>query len=480
MKELALSALNTAQKLGASYADIRINRYKSQSLRAENDRRDRERVTSLRESEDFGFGVRVIYDGAWGFSCSNNVTKEEVQRITKRAVTIAKESAKVKVNDVVLTPEPSHTDVYQTPLTKDPFLISIEQKLDLLNRINREVKKTREIESSSAGMSFNFQDKIFASTEGSYILQKLYRSGCGFTATAERNGQRETRECTSRPLSRGYEWIEEMNLLEEAPRVAEEAVMKLDAVEAEPGRYDIITTPTHLELTIHESVGHPTELDRSLGWEANYAGRSFCTPDKLNTMKYGSEIVNLVADNTLPYGMSTCGYDDEGVEAQRWHIVKNGIFVGFSTSREVAHLIGLNRSKGSCFASSWMYMPINRIPNLSLMPGTWELDDLIKDTKNGIFIDGTGNYSIDQLRYNFQFGGDMFWEVKNGKKGKVLKNVLYGGITTEFWGSCDAICNEKYWKPYGTAGCAKGQPVQGYTMAHGSSHARFRNVKVGV
>lgn len=480
MKELTMLALDTAKHLGASYADIRINRYKSQSVSAENDRKGRERVTSLRESEDFGFGIRVLYDGAWGFSSSNVVTKEEVERISARAVQIAKESAAVKVNDVILTPEPPHIDVWQTPITKDPFLISTEQKIDFLNRINSEVKRTKGIESSSSNMSFYLQDKIFASTEGSYVQQKLYRSGCGYQATAVEDGKRETRRNTDLPLGRGYEYIEERPLIEEAPRVAEEAIMKLDAVEAEPGRKTLILDPTHLCLTIHESVGHPTELDRALGWEANYAGRSFCTPDKLNTMQYGSDIVNLVADNTLIHGLSTCGYDDEGVKTQRWHIVKDGIFVSFGTSREVAHLIGLKRSRGSCFASGWRFMPINRIPNLSLMPGTWELDDLFADTKDGIYIEGRGNYSIDQLRYNFQFGGDMFWEIKNGKKARVLKNVLYGGITTEFWGSCDAICNEKYWRPFGVTSCAKGQPVQSYAMSHGSAHARFRNIKVGV
>jgi len=480
MKELAMSALDTARQHGASYADIRINRYKSQSIGAENDRRGQEKVRTMRESEDFGFGVRVLYDGAWGFSCSNEVTKENAQQVAAKAVRIAKESVKVKINDVILTPEPPHVDVWQTPIVKDPFLISIEQKIDFLNRINREVKKTKGIESSSANMGFNYAHKIFASTEGSYIQQKLYRSGCGYTATAVKNGQRETRTNPELPLGRGYEYIEERPLVEEAPRVAEEALMKFEAVEPEPGTHDLILDPTHLLLTIHESVGHPTELDRALGWEANYAGRSFCTTDKLNKMRYGSDIVNFVADNTLKHGLSTCGYDDEGVQAQRWHIVKNGMFTGYGTSREVAHLIGLERSKGSGFASSWYYMPINRIPNLSLMPGTWELEDLFKDTKNGIHIEGRGNYSIDQLRYNFQFGGDMFWEIKNGKKTRVLKNVLYGGITTDFWGACDAICNEKYWRPYGTTGCAKGQPVQIHTMTHGSAHARFRNIKVGV
>jgi TldD protein len=480
MKELAMLALDSARALGASYADIRINRYKSQSIGAENDRRGRERVPSLRESEDFGFGVRVLVNGAWGFAASNLVTREEVQRIATRATTIAKESARVKVNDVILTPEPAHVDVWQTPITKDPFLISIEQKIELLTRINRTLKENKAIEIAAADMSFAFADKLFASTEGSYILQKLYRSGCGYTATAVKDGKRETRTCADTALSRGYEWIEEKPLLQDAPIVAEEAVMKLEAPEVEPGRYDLILTPTHLSLTIHESVGHPTELDRVLGWEANYAGKSFCTPDQLKKLKFGSEAVNFVGDNTLQYGLATCGYDDEGVKTRRWDVIKNGILVGFSTSREVAHLIGLDRSVGSGFASSWSNMPINRIPNLCLMPGKWELDALIADTRKGIYIDGTGNYSIDQLRYNFQFGGDMFWEIKNGKKGRPLKNVLYGGITTEFWGACDAVCNEKYWRPYGETGCAKGQPVQVHQMAHGSAHARFRNIRVGV
>ncbi|MFC1554833.1 TldD/PmbA family protein [candidate division KSB1 bacterium] len=480
MNELAMLALDKAKSLGASYADIRINLYKSQSIRTANDRKGREIVSSLQESEDYGFGVRVLYDGAWGFSSSNKVTKEEVERIASRAVQIGKESAKIKVNDVVLTPEPPHIDVWQTPIIKDPFLISVEQKIDFLHRINRELKKTRGIESANANMGFNLVDKIFASTEGSYIQQKLYRSGCGYTATAEKNGVRETRSNPDLPLGRGYEYLEERPLMEEAPRVAEEAVQKLDAVECEPGRKDLVLDPTHLLLTIHESVGHPTELDRSLGWEANYAGRSFCTTDKLNNMRYGSKAVNFVADNTLVNGLSTCGYDDEGVKAQRWHIIKDGMFTGFGTSREVAHFIGLKRGNGCGFASSWKYMPINRIPNLSLMPGTWELDDMIKDVKDGIYIEGRGNYSIDQLRYNFQFGGDMFREIKNGKLGRYLKNVLYGGITTEFWNACDAVCNEKFWKPYGTTGCAKGQPVQIHTMSHGSAHARFRNIKVGV
>jgi TldD protein len=477
LKVLTDLALDTATHLGASYADIRIIRTQYESIAAKN-----EKVSNIGKSEDEGFGVRVIANGAWGYASSSLVTESEIQRITAAAVNTAKASAILKKTDVILAPEKSYVDTWRTPYSKDPFNISLETKIDLLLKINAELMKIKDIKVANARMRFTRELQFFASTEGSFIEQEIMQSGAGYAAMAVGEGDMQIR---SFPDShgghfscKGYELIEELPLLENAQKIAEEASALLKAPKCPEKVTDLILSGSQLELQIHESVGHPTELDRVLGTEANYAGTSFVTIDKLGKLKYASTIVNIVADSTIPHGVATVGYDDEGVKAQKWHIIENGIFVGYLTSRETAPVVGEKRSRGAMRADGWNRVPIIRMTNISLMPGEWELDDLIADTKDGIYMDTNRSWSIDQKRLNFQFGTEIAWEIKDGKKTRILKNPVYQGITPEFWNSCDAICNEKHFVLWGLTNCGKGQPGQTAEMSHGAAPARFRNVKV--
>jgi len=320
--------------------------------------------------------------------------------------------------------------------------------------------------------------KLFASTEGSRINFDLLAVHGDFEATAVHDGRFASRGFNTPHLRTGYELITDANFLAEAPRVAAQAVEKVKAPPVEAGQYDLILDPEHLSLTMHESCGHPSELDRALGYEANYAGTSFLTPDKLGTFRYGSPHVNLVADNTEPETLAATGFDDDGVACQKWDIIREGIFVGYCTNREVAPIIGQNRSRGSNRADGWSSVPIVRIANIGLAPGQAKLEDMIADVKRGIYIEGHGSFSIDQQRYNFQFGGDAFWLIENGKRAHMLRDVIYHGITPEFWGSCDAVADATHRQRYGFITCGKGQPAQSGWMTHAASHARIRNVSV--
>jgi TldD protein len=477
LKDLTDLALDTATRLGASYADIRIIQTQYESVSAKN-----EKVSGIGKSEDEGFGVRVIVDGAWGYSSSSRVTKSEIERISAEAVDIARASATLKKTDVVLAPEEPHEDVWRTPIQKDPFKIPLETKIDLLLKINAEMMKAIDIKVASSQMSFMKELQFFANNEGSFIEQEILRSGAGCSATAVGNGDMQTRSFPSSHgggfMCRGYEMIEEMPLLDNAQQTAEEASALLTAPKCPEKKADLILGGSQLALQIHESVGHPTELDRVLGTEANYAGTSFVTTDKLGKLQYGSPVVNIVADSTVPYGLATIGYDDEGVEAQRWHLIENGLFVGYLTSRETALVVGEKRSRGAMRADGWRRIPLIRMTNISLMPGEWTLDDLIADTKDGIYMDSNKSWSIDQKRLNFQFGTEIAWEIKNGKKTRMLKNAVYQSITPEFWNSCDAICDKDHFVLWGVANCGKGQPGQTAEMSHGAAPARFRNIQI--
>lgn len=477
MKDFTDLALDTATRLGASYTDIRIIRTQYESVATKN-----EKVSGIGKSTDEGFGIRVIADGAWGFASSGFVTKTEIEKVAAIAVETAKASAILKKTDVKLAPEESYVDVWRSPYDKDPFKVSLETKIDLLLKINTELMKVKEIKVASARMRFVRELQFFASSEGSFIEQEIMQSGAGYTATAVGEGDMQNR---SFPNShgghfscKGYELVEETPLLENAQRTAEEAAAMLIAPKCPEIKTDLILGGSQLQLQIHESVGHPTELDRVLGTEANYAGTSFVTIDKLGKLQYGSPIVNIVADSTIPHGVATVRYDDEGVKAQKWHIIKDGIFVGYLTSRETAPVIGENRSRGAMRADGWNRIPLIRMTNISLMPGDWTLDDLIADTKNGIYMDTNKSWSIDQKRLNFQFGTEIAWEIKNGKKTRILKNPTYQGITPEFWNSCDAICNADHFVLWGLTNCGKGQPGQTAEMSHGAAPARFRNIQV--
>jgi len=475
LKELTDLALDTATRLGASYADIRIIQTQYESVSAKN-----EKVSNMSKSENEGFGVRVIADGAWGFAASNLVTKSDVERVAAAAVDIAKASALLQKTDVELVPEKPHVDTWRSPFEKDPFSVPLETKIDLLLKINAEMMEVKTIKVASAHMNFKRELQFFANNEGSFIEQELTRTIAGYSATAVGEGDMQTR---SYPAShgggarcKGYELVEEMSLLENAQQTAEEAAALLKAPKCPEKITDVILGGSQLALQIHESIGHPIELDRVLGTEANYAGTSFVTIDKLGGFQYGSPAVNIVADSTVPHGLATVGYDDEGVEAQKWHIIENGVFVGYLTSRETAPVIGESRSRGAMRADGWSQLPLIRMTNISLMPGEWKLDDVIADTKDGIYMDSNKSWSIDQKRLNFQFGTEMAWEIKNGKKTRMLKNASYQSMTPEFWNSCDAVCDD--FVLWGVMNCGKGQPGQTAEMSHGTPSARFRNIKV--
>ena len=482
MKNLTDLALNAASRSGASYADIRIVRTQYESISAKN-----EKVSDIGRSEDEGFGVRVIADGAWGFASGALTSNQEIERISAAAVDIAKASAWANkryapAEDIKLAPEEQHIDVWRTPFAKNPFEIPLEVKIGLLLKINAEMMRVRDIKVAWSQMRFARELQFFANSEGSFIEQEILGSGAGFSATAVGSGDMQTRSFPDSHggqfMCKGYELVEELPLLENAQRTAEEASALLRAPECPEKKTDLILGGSQLALQIHESVGHPAELDRVLGTEANYAGTSFVTIDKLGKLQYASPIVNIVADSTTPHGLATIGYDDEGVEAQRWHLVKDGIFVGYLTSRETAHVIGEARSRGAMRAHGWRRIPLIRMTNISLTPGQWTLDDLIADTKDGIYMDTNRSWSIDQNRLNFQFGAEIAWEIKNGKKVRMLKNPVYQGITPEFWNSCDAICDADHWVLWGLVNCGKGQPGQVGEMSHGAAPARFRDVQI--
>ncbi|MCC6729282.1 MAG: TldD/PmbA family protein [Chthonomonadales bacterium] len=476
MKELASLALDTAVRRGAAYADVRLVRHLRQNIGTED-----ERVRGILDTEDVGLGVRVIVDGAWGFAGTGTLTREEAMRAAAQAVAIARASASTLRSPVRLVPEPPRTAEFRTDCRIDPFTVPIDQKVGLLLAINERLLRHTGIRKAEGFMTLRKDERHFVSSEGSDLSSVVVTTGAGYMATAVGEGDARSRSYVPPPLTKGYENIDADDLLANAERVALQALEHLRADECEMGVRDLILDPQNLSLTIHESVGHATELDRALGYEESLAGRSFATPDKLRHLRYGSPRVSFVADNTLPAGLATHGFDDDGVAGQRWSIVDEGLFVGYSTGREVAGEIGLERSVGGCRADNWGSIPIVRIPNLSLMPGNAPLtpEELIADTDDGIYIEGRGSFSIDQMRCNFQFGGDAFWEIRRGKRTRMLKNVTYQSMTTDFWSSCDAVCDERFWVPDGVLNCGKGDPMQISQMTHGAAPARFRRVKVG-
>jgi TldD protein len=478
MKDLALLAVDTARQQGASYADIRIINTQHESIGVRNGD-----IKNLEQDESSGFGIRVLVDGAWGFAASSQLQRAEIEKISALAVRIARASAALKKEDVQLSREDVHKDFWHTPYQIDPFTVSLEEKIGLLMAVDRILRRDKRIRVAMGTMSFKREHQWLATSEGAFIEQVLLRSGAGYSATAVKAGETQTRSHPApfggQYASMGYELIPSLKLLENAERVRDEAVALLRAPECPSGKMDLILGGWQLALQIHESVGHPTELDRVFGTEESYAGRSFLTTDQYKKLKFGSEIVNLVADGTAPAGLGTIGYDDDGVQAQRWHLVKDGMFVGYQTNREFAARIN-ETSRGCCRADGFTRIPMIRNNNISLMPGKWELDNLIKDTRQGIYMDVNRSWSIDQMRLNFQFSCEIGWEIKNGKKVRMVKNPNYQGITPAFWNACDAICNEKDWIFWGVANCGKGEPGQSAEMSHGAAPARFRNITVGV
>lgn len=471
--EFAELALKRITASGAEYGDIRIQDSQTEQIEGE----DR-RIASIRDTRDIGFGVRVLYHGAWGFAASSILSLEEVPRVADLAVEIAKGSASVALEKVRLAPEPVHHDRVVSPYRIDPFTVPLEKKTGLLLTTMETLHRQSGVARSSASLWARRDRKLFVSTEGTHVEFDLLAGQGECTATALYEGRFASRSFNTPHLRQGYELIEDADLQREASRVAAQAVEKVKAPVVDAGQYDLVLDPEHLSLTIHESCGHPSELDRALGYEANYAGTSFLTTEQLGTFQYGSRHVNLVADNTEPETLAATGYDDDGVSCQQWDVIRDGIFVGYCTNREVAPKIGATRSRGSNRADGWGSVPIVRIANIGLEPGAATVEQLIADVKRGIYIEGHGSYSIDQRRYNFQFGGDAFWLIENGRRTHMVRDVIYHGITPEFWNSCDGVADRSARRRYGFITCGKGQPGQSGWMTHAASTARFRQVQV--
>jgi TldD protein len=506
-KGLADVALVEAKRTGCTYADIRFTRRTNSSVNASGGNRDFEGFGGFggggrgggrggRGGGGFGgfggggdtgtgaagFGVRVIHSGVWGFASSPIVTEDEIRRITRLATEVAKASAIAKKADVRLAPVPAYVDYWVTPVQKDPSKMSQEDRQALVQKVVDIVTRTKEVTNVSASVGVEHEWKYFASSEGSYIEQEVWNTSPSFTVTARKNGETRQRTYTGEMMTGGWEVAEKAQMPENAERIAAEAVEFCTAKPVEMGVKDLILTPSHAMLTIHEIVAHATELDRILGYEANYAGTSFVRVSDLGKLKYGSKIFNVTADRTIPGGVGTIGYDDDGVKTQQWPIVRDGILVGLQTNREMAHLIGEKESRGCTSANSWRDYPFLRMPNVHVdagPAGSPTPEQIIADTKDGVLIDGRGSYSIDQQRYNGQFGGNAFWEVKNGKITRMVTNVTYNAITTDFWGNLDAVSGRESWRLFGTGGDAKGQPTQTNSISHGSPWLRIRKIMVG-
>src|SRR5216683_561351 len=480
MKHIADWALNTATQRGATYADVRIVDERQRSLATKNGK-----VGHAASGESLGLGVRVLVDEAWGFAATDDMSREAVERTAAKAVDIAKASARVKEQPIRLAPEPAAKIEWATPCKIDPFKTSIEENLDLLMKIDHELLSVKGVTLGESNLSLRRYEQWFYSSEGSDIHQTRTSTGAGFSAISFEGTEIQKRSYPNsfggQHQCKGYELIDELKLVENARRIGEQAVALHKADRCPQGNMNLVLDSSQLGLQIHESIGHPIELDRVLGMEANFAGMSFLTLEKLGKLRYGSDIVNVVADARLDHGpgLGTFGYDDEGVPAQCTPIIPDGLFTGYLSNRETAVSIGLKRSGGTMRTESWNRLPIIRMPNISILPGTWRYKDLIADTDDAILMETNRSWSIDDRRYHFQFSTEIAWEIKGGKKGRMLKHPSYSGITTEFWNSCDAICSREYWTLWGTPNCGKGQPMQTMGTGHGAAPARFRNVKLG-
>jgi TldD protein len=477
--ELGEMALEEATKKGASYADIRISEILNEILTVKNG--EPEAVNLLQTK---GFGVRVIADGAWGFAGSIDINKEEIVKTVEKAVSIAKASAMLKKKEATLIREEAREDRYSSSFQKDPFKIPVEEKLDVLVQAGRILKEQSPLIKAAYAYYRGFREnKLFMSTEGAKISQQTTWCGGGLSAIAVKNGEMQTRSYPAsfggNNATSGYEFFESFALIDHAKETGRELLWLLDAEKCPSGEMDLILTGDQLALQIHESCGHPTELDRVLGMEADYAGTSFLTPEKLGNFMYGSEKVNLVADATVPHGLGSFGYDDEGTRAKKVYLVKEGLFVGYQSSRETAVELNLGESSGGMRADSPMALPLIRMTNINLLPGDWKAENVIEDTKDGVLLMTNRSWSIDDRRVNFQFGTEIGWRIRNGSKEDMIKNPTYMGITPQFWGLCDAVSKDD-WIMHGVPNCGKGVPSQVMYVGHGCGTARFRKVHVGL
>ena len=477
MDDFLSRALDLAEVKGASYCDVRLVETNQERFVVRTGV-----VDTLSNDESLGVGVRVLVNGSWGFASTNIVNAAEVDRITDLAVEIAKASAEASSGPVSLGAPVKSQGVYTTPIQVNPFTVSSEEKLGLLLVADERMGSVKGISARTGNLIFSSERKTFANSEGALVEQTIYETGGGIMATARGSGEVQRRSYPQSMRQQGcagWEFVEGMDLAGNAERTATEAVALLSADQCPSGITTLIVGASQLGLQIHESCGHAIELDRVLGSEAAYAGTSFLTTEKLNNFQYGSEHVNITADSVKLPGLGSYGWDDEGIPAQSTPVVEKGRFVGYLMSRETAS--GLNLpSNGSMRAASWNRIPLIRMNNVSLEPGNWTLNDLIADTDDGILMEMNRSWSIDDRRFNFQFGTETGYEIKKGKVGNLLKNCTYTGITPEFWNSCDAVCNEEHWTMWGIPNCGKGQPGQLGHTGHGAAPARFRNVQVGV
>jgi TldD protein len=496
-KALADTALQAARSRGASFADVRIGRYLQQFISTRENR-----VQGIANNQSYGIGIRVLVNGTWGFAATNQVTKESISKTVDQAVAIAKANARLQREPVKLAPQKSLGEKsWKTPIQKNAFEIPVKEKVDLLLHVNSEAMKAG-ANFINSNLSFVNEQKYYANTEGTYTDQDIHRLWPAFTVTVvdKATNRFKTRDQLSAPMGRGYEYLDgaaseklpgidgmtlyrwSYDMVEDAVQAARQAKEKHSATSVTPGKYDLVLDPTHLGLTIHESIGHPLELDRVLGYEANYAGTSFATLDKWKSGKFnfGSPQVNIVADRTQPFMLNTIGFDDDGVPAKKWDQIRKGTLVNYQATRDQVHMIGQKESHGCCHADSWGSMQFQRMPNVSLEPGpkNISLQDMIKNVENGIYIAGRGSYSIDQQRYNFQFGGQVFYAIKNGAIAGMLDDVAYQSNTQEFWNACVQVCGQQDYRPFGTFNDGKGQPSQVSAVSHGSATARFNGINV--
>ncbi|MBO9741133.1 TldD/PmbA family protein [Xanthomonas axonopodis pv. begoniae] len=495
-KRLADAGLNAARQAGASYCDVRIGRYLRQFVITREDK-----VQNVVNTESIGAGIRVIVGGAWGFAATNELTEQGVAKAAAQAAAIAKANAKVQGTPVQLAPTPGVGEVsWKTPIKKNAMEVPIKDKVDLLLGVNAAATAAGANFVNSMLFVVNEQ-KYFASTDGSYIDQDVHRIWAPMSVTAidKASGKFRTRDGLSAPMGLGYEYLDgaasgkfvspngvvnyglSYDMKEDAIAAAKQAQEKLKAPSVKPGKYDLVLDPSHTWLTIHESVGHPLELDRVLGYEANFAGTSFATLDKLKTgFQYGSDKVHIVADKTQAGSLGAVGYDDEGVKTKQWDLIRDGKLVDYQAIRDQAHILGKTASDGCCYADSWSSVQFQRMANVSLAAGKTPLSvsDLIKNVENGIYIIGDGSFSIDQQRYNAQFGGQLFYEIKNGAITRMLEDVAYQIRTPEFWNACSAVADQRDYRLGGSFFDGKGQPSQVSAVSHGSSTARFDGINV--
>jgi TldD protein len=477
--EVIARALDVATGGGASYADVRISEKRAEGLTVKDGT-----LQAAASDLTAGFGVRVLVDGAWGFASSAVVEPAEVETVTNQALAIARASARAGGPPVELDDTPPERGTYRTPVEEDPFMVALEDKLALLFALDAQMGAVRGVSTRESTLEAIREFKTFASSAGAHVEQELVEVGAGLTATAVSDNDAQERSYPNslggQMVTGGFEAIRALGLSENAQRIGEEAVALLTAPQCPSGDMTVIINSSQLALQVHESCGHPIELDRVMGMEASFAGTSFLTLDQMDNLQYGSPLVNIDADATAPGGLGTFGWDDEGVPAQNVPIVSAGRFVGYLTSRETAPIIG-RRSMGSSRAGNWRQIPLIRMTNVNLRPGeAGTLEDLIADTDDGILLDTNRSWSIDDRRLNFQFGTQAGWLIKHGRRAGLVRNPTYTGITPRFWNSCDAICGPSEWVLWGVPNCGKGEPIQTAHVGHGAAPARFRNVQVGV